>query len=85
MGTQIHAYKNFHLVHQLKRRIRITSTVLRNDVERCYIFEILLKKRPEVKKIRFVAGIGSVVIEFDPGKLPKKNLLILFDAVLGEC
>ncbi len=28
--------------------------------------------------------MGSVVIEFDPASLPKKNLLILLDAVLGN-
>jgi len=76
--------KNFQLVHQLTRRIRIMSPVLKNDQERGYIFEILLKKRPEIKKIRTVNALGSVVIEFDSTRLPKKNLLILLDAVLGN-
>jgi P-type Cu+ transporter len=84
MDTQTSAPKNFQLVHQLKRRIRILSPVLKNDQERGYIFEILLKKRPEIKKIRSVYALGSVVIEFDPANLPKKNLLILLDAVLGN-
>jgi Cu+-exporting ATPase len=57
---------------------------LKNDQERGYIFEILLKKRPEIKKIRSVYALGSVVIEFDPIHLPKQNLLILLDAVLGN-
>ena len=60
------------------------SPVLKNDQERGYIFEILLKKRPEIKKVRSVYALGSVVIEFDQGSLPKKNLLILLDAVLGN-
>jgi Cu+-exporting ATPase len=84
MDIQTSAPKNFQLVHQLDRRIRIISTVLKNDQERGYIFEILLKKRPEIKKIRSVYALGSVVIEFDPTRLPKKNLLILLDAVLGN-
>ena len=84
MDTQTSTPKNFQLVHQLKRRIRILSPVLKNDQERGYIFEILLKKRPEIKKIRSVYSLGSVVIEFDPVNLPKKNLLILLDAVLGN-
>ena len=84
MDTQTSTPKNFQLVHQLKRRIRILSPVLKNDQERGYIFEILLKKRPEIKKIRSVYALGSVVIEFDPTSLPKKNLLILLDAVLGN-
>ena len=84
MDTQTSTPKNFQLVHQLSRRIRIMSPVLKNDQERGYIFEILLKKRPEIKKIRSVYALGSVVIEFDPASLPKKNLLILLDAVLGN-
>ena len=84
MDTQTAPPKYFQLVHQLKRRIRILSPVLKKDQERGYIFEILLKKRPEIKKIRSVYSLGSVVIEFDPSSLPKKNLLVLLDAVLGN-
>ena len=84
MDTQTSTPKNFELVHELTRRIRILSPVLKNDQERGYIFEILLKKRPEIKKIRSVYALGSVVIEFDSTRLPKKNLLILLDAVLGN-
>lgn len=76
--------KNFQLVHQLTRRIRIIAPVLEKDQERGYIFEILLKKRPEIKKVRSVFSLGSVVIEFDPEGLPKKNLLVLIDAILGN-
>ncbi|NOU12960.1 MAG: heavy metal translocating P-type ATPase, partial [Methylococcaceae bacterium] len=78
------APKNFQLVHQLSRRIRIVSPLLKNDQERCYILEIILKKRPEIKVVRSVAALGSVVVEFNPAGLPKKNLLILLDAVLGN-
>ena len=84
MDPQIYNPKNFHLAHQLSRRIRIISPVLKNDQERCYIFEILLKKRPEIKRVRSIYALGSVVIEFDSVRLPKKNLLILLDAVLGN-
>ncbi len=77
-------YKNFRLQHQLKNRIRIVTPVLTDDPERGYIFEILLKKRPEITRVRSVFAIGSVVIEFDSERLPKKNLLILLDAVLGN-
>lgn len=76
--------KNFQIVHQLARRIRIVSPILKNDQERAYIFEIILKKRPEIKRVKTVWEIGSVVIEFDPAGLPKKNLLILLEAVLGN-
>ncbi|MEQ1635633.1 MAG: heavy metal translocating P-type ATPase [Methylococcales bacterium] len=84
MKTETLQYKNFQLVHQLKSRIRINVPILKNDQERAYILEILLKKRPEVKQVRSVFGIGSVVIYFDSASLPKKNLLILLDAVLGN-
>lgn len=84
MDSEIPSYNNFRLVHQLKRRIRIISPVLIKDLERGYILEILLKKRPEIKRIRSVFSLGSVVIDFDPKHLPKKNLLILLDAVLGN-
>jgi Cu+-exporting ATPase len=84
MATQSSALQNFQLVHQLNWRIRILSPILKNDQERSYIFEILLKKRPEIKKIRSVCALGSVVIEFDPQRLPIKNLLILLEAVLGN-
>lgn len=77
-------YKHFHIEHQLKNRIRIITPVLINDPERGYIFEILLQKRPEITNVRSVFEIGSVVIEFDGLRLPKKNLLILLDAVLGN-
>ncbi len=84
MDTITQHYKNFSLVHQLKRRIRIIAPVLKKDQERGYIFEILLKKRPEIKRVRSTIALGSVVIEFDPLRLPKSNLLILIDAVLGN-
>ena len=75
---------NFQIIHQLARRIRIMSPIIKNDQERAYIFEIILKKRPEIKRVKTVYEIGSVTIEFDPAGLPKKNLLILLDAVLGN-
>ncbi len=84
MDTAIVAPKNFKLIHQLSRRIRIISPILKKDQERSYIFEILLKKRPEIKNVRSVPALGSVVIQFDPTHLPKKNLLIMLDSVLGN-
>ncbi|ATG89701.1 heavy metal translocating P-type ATPase [Methylomonas koyamae] len=84
METETPIPKNFELRHQLRNRVRIVSSVLAGDPERGYILEILLKKRPEIKRVRSVIAIGSVVIEFDSARLPKKNLLIMLDAVLGN-
>jgi len=84
MDIQTFTPKHFQLIHQLTRRVRIISPVLKNDEERGTIFEIILKKRPEIKKVRSVIALGCVIIEFDPVGLPKQNLFILLDAVLGN-
>lgn len=84
MHSESQIYKHFEIQHQLKNRIRIITPVLKNDPERGYIFEILLKKRPEIASVRSVFDIGSVVIEFDSSRFPVKNLLIMLDAVLGN-
>jgi len=78
------AYKHFQLLHQLQRRLRIAAPLLKKDDERCYILEILLKKRGEIKRVRSTPALGTVVIEFDPNRLPKANLLLMLDAVLGN-
>jgi len=77
-------FKNFRIVHDLKRRLRVIAPCLRNDPERSLILEILLRKRDAVTSVRTVPEIGSVVIRFDPARLPKANLLTLLDAVLGN-
>lgn len=82
--TQSFQPKNFELVHELKNRIRIQVPILEKDPERTYIFEIILKKRPEIKTIKSVPEIGSVTLYFDHKALPKKNLLTLLDTVLGN-
>lgn len=84
MDTITAHYQHFKLVHQLERRIRIVTPVLKNDAERCYIFEILLKKRPEIKRVRSTIALGSVVVEFNPKGLAVNNLCVLIDAVLGN-
>jgi len=77
-------HQHFRLAHQLPRRVRIIAPALKKDQERGYIFAILLKKRPEIKKVKSVFELGSVVVEFDPKRLPKANLLTLLDAILGN-
>ncbi|WKJ92158.1 heavy metal translocating P-type ATPase [Methylomonas montana] len=72
------------LVHKLKRRIRIISPVLEKDPERCYILEILLKKRPGIVDAHSVPAIGSLTIRFDPLKLSSTSLLTVLDALLGN-
>ncbi|NOQ63501.1 MAG: ATPase P, partial [Methyloprofundus sp.] len=76
--------KNFELIHELKNRIRIHVPILEKDPERTYIFEIILKKRPEIKTIKSVPEIGSVTLYFDHNELPTANLLTILDMVLGN-
>jgi len=73
---------NFRVAHELRRRVRIIAPALHKDPERAYILEILLRKHPEIKQVRAVAAIASVVIHFDPRRLPKENLLLMLDRIL---
>ena len=77
-------YKHFCLQHQLTNQVRIITPVLIEDPELSYILERLLKKRPEITQVSSLFANGSVTIDFDATRLPKKNLLILLDAVLGN-
>ncbi|MFZ2311738.1 MAG: heavy metal translocating P-type ATPase [Methylobacter sp.] len=72
------------VVHELTRRVRVISPVLLKDPERAYILEILLKKREGIGDVRTVPDIASIVICFDPNKLPKAKLLPLLDTLLGN-
>ena len=70
------------VVHELNRRVRVISPVLLKDPERACVLEILLQKRDGIEKVRTVPDIASLVIHFDPEKLPKAKLLTLLDALL---
>jgi Cu+-exporting ATPase len=70
------------VVHALNRRVRIISPVLLKDPERACVLEILLQKRDGIEKVRTVPDIASIVIHFDPDKLPKAKLFTLLDALL---
>jgi P-type Cu+ transporter len=72
------------VVHALNRRVRIISPVFHKDPERACVLEILLQKRDGIEKVRSVPDIASIVIYFDPKKLPKAKLFTLLDALLGN-
>ncbi|MDD1624837.1 MAG: heavy-metal-associated domain-containing protein, partial [Methylococcaceae bacterium] len=72
------------VVHALKRRVRIISPVLLKDPERACVLEILLQKRDGIEKVSTVPDIASIVIYFDPKKLPKAKLFTLLDALLAN-
>ncbi len=73
-----------NVVHALNRRVRVISPVLLKDPERACVLEILLQKRDGIETVRTVPDIASIVIYFDPDKLPKANLLTLLDTLLAN-
>ena len=76
--------KNFRIVHRLSRRIRLVAPVLNKQPERCYVLEILLRKRGAVKDVKSVPGIGSVTLHYAPDQLSEERLLAVVDAVIGN-
>ncbi|MDP2794632.1 MAG: heavy metal translocating P-type ATPase [Sulfurisoma sp.] len=74
----------FAVVHRLARRVRVVSPLLAKNPERCYILEILLRKRPEIRHVRAVPEIGSLVVHYDPLRLPEERLFATLDLLLGH-
>ncbi len=72
------------VVHTLNRRVRIIAPILHKDPERACILGILLQKRDGIEHVRTVPDIASIVIHFDPDKLPKTKLLTVLDALLAN-
>jgi len=60
------------------------SPVLLKDPERACFLEILLQKRDGIEKVSTVPDIASVVIYFDPKKLPKVKAIHPFGCVTGK-
>ncbi len=77
-------YESFILVHNLSRRIRCIIPGLIKDFERTYVLAILLRKHEGILSVRAVPEIASVVVYFDPGILPKSDLLILLGKLAGN-
>ena len=77
-------FRHFQVAHRLTHRIRLVASPLIKNPERCYILEILLRKRPEIKEVRAVPEIGSIAIHYDPTCLPEANLLSTVDFILGN-
>ncbi len=77
-------YESFFLVHNLSRRIRCIIPGLIKDFERTYVLAILLRKHEGILSVRAVPEIASVVVYFDPGILPKSDLLSLLGKLAGN-
>jgi Cu+-exporting ATPase len=78
------AQRNCRVVHRLTRRVRLLAPPLVRNAERCYILEILLRKRPEISEVRAVPEIGSLAIHYDPRRLPEQRLLAIVDGLLDN-
>jgi len=74
--------RHFRIEHALRRRIRVLAPSLRKDAERVYALEILLRKRPAIRRVRSVPHLGSLAIDYDPAHLPLPSLIRLLDAVI---
>lgn len=76
--------RHFQLAHALKRRVRIIIPQLKKDAERLYFFEILLRKRKTIQRIKVNPQIGSVTIYFDERLIRPSELLQQTDTVLAN-
>jgi Cu+-exporting ATPase len=76
--------KHCRVVHRTRHRVRIMAPTLRHDLERAYLYEILLRKHRAIGSVRVTAAIGSATIYFDPTQLPAIQLETLLDTVLGN-
>jgi Cu+-exporting ATPase len=74
----------FTIAHQLPRRIRIVSPLLKGNAEKTYLFSILLTKRSGIKQTKVTPELGSVAIWFNPKDLPLSALLEILKAILAN-
>ncbi len=84
MTASAAAPARFTVAHRLSRRLRIVSPLLAKNPERCYILEILLRKRPEIREVRSTPALGSVTLHYDCARLPEAKLLAVLDALIGN-
>lgn len=84
MADNLADFKHFRVVEEWEKRVEIITPVLKDDAERAYIFQILLKKRQEIRQIQVVIETGLMIVDFDPDGLAKKNLFLAIDTILGN-
>ncbi len=84
MDEQKHNYRHFEKKHVWNRRVEIYSNILKGGMDQAYFFEVLLKKRPEIKGILINPEQGQAIIDFNAEKIDKQQLLIVIDTILGN-
>lgn len=77
-------FNHFEIVNMLSREVNIKAPSLYQDSERSKILEILLGKQDAVEYVQAMPDMASVVIQFDPVKLPQSKLLVLLETVLNN-
>lgn len=70
------------VVHRLKRRLRLAVPSLKNNRERLYILEILLRKHPGIRQTRLIIDLGQIIVNYQPTLLPEDRLLNLLETVI---
>ena len=84
MTSTLAGQNTITVAHTLRRRVRLLIPALRKQPEKAYVLEILLRKRPEIRRVRAVADIGSVTIHFDPERLSRERLLAQVAAIISR-
>lgn len=84
MAAESKTLEHFQVVHQTRSRMRIVAPGLRKNAERTYIFGVLLRKHPAVKRVRMVPALGSVTVNYDPAAVPAAEFQDFLDTVLGN-
>ncbi len=76
--------QNFTLKTQWTKRVEIQSDILQTTPELIFIFETLLKKRPEIIQVSVNRQSGVAIIDFNADKLSKDSLFNIVDVILGN-
>ncbi len=84
MDEQENTPMHFEIKQSWERRIEIFSNILKGTMDQAYFFEVLLKKRPEIKGILINPDQGQAVIDFNADKINKHKLLQVVDTILGN-
>ena len=77
-------HQNFTLKSQWAKRVEIQSDILQTSPDLVFIFETLLKKRPEITQLSVNRHNGVAIIDFNADKLSTDSLFDIVDVILGN-
>ncbi len=84
MGELKQHYQHFDVINGWSRRVEISSDILKGAMDQAYFFEVLLKKRSEIKGILINPDQGLAIIDFNAEKIDQPKLLTIIDTILGN-